>query len=204
MGREPEFHFEFPKRFEIRTLERLRPRPYDEGYTRSLGFPGGRELDPQQELADPPILAVRPTEGEAWIGTFRGEGYGAPPAAPTQVVGMPDELSICVVKHGAAYVVRTDDPSVNLALDLFPVCDVLSIREQGLVIFGDFIRLVAYGENGVVWRSERLVLDDLKIVRAEGEVLHLSGSGIDSRTDFTVDLRSGQSPDQLFSEAWGR
>jgi hypothetical protein len=201
MGQEPEFHFEFPKRFEIEIFERLRPR---QGYSRALGFPGGLELDPQQELAEPPILGVRPADGEPWIGTFWGAGYGAPPPAPTQIVGMPDELSICVVKHGAAYIVRTDDPSVSLDLDLFPVCDVLSIREQRLVIFGDFIRLVAYGEHGVVWRSERLVLDDLKIVRAEGDVLHLSGSGIDSRTDFTVDLRSGQSPDQLFSEAWGR
>jgi hypothetical protein len=57
MGREPDFHFEFPKRFEIEILERLRPRPYDEGYTRSLCFPGGGDLDPQQELAEPPILS---------------------------------------------------------------------------------------------------------------------------------------------------
>jgi hypothetical protein len=204
MGREPEIHLDFPARYELAFLERLRPLPDSKGYARSLGFPGGGDLDPQQELAEPPILAVRPSEGYSWIGTFRGGGVGAPPAALTQVVGMPDEVSICVVKHGAAYIVRTDDPSSNLELDLFPVCDVLGIREQRLVIFGDFIRLIAYGEHGVVWRSEQLVLDDLKIVRAEGDVLHLSGSGIDNRTDFTVDLRSGQSPDQLFSEAWGR
>jgi hypothetical protein len=201
MGREPDFHFEFPKRFEIEILERLRPRPYDEGYTRSLGFPGGGDLDPQQELAEPPILVVRPTEGDPWIGTFWGGGYGAPPAAPTQVVGMPDEVSICVVKHGSAYVVRTDDPSMNFEIDLFPVCSVLSVPEQRLVVFGDFIRLLSYGEDGVAWRTDQLAWDDLELLGSEGDVLRVSGfdAPANASREFTVDLRTGQATDKPYS-----
>jgi hypothetical protein len=197
MGREPEFHFEFPKRFEVALLERLRPRPYDDGCTRSLGFPGGGDLDPQQELAEPPILAVRPVDGDPWIGTFRGGGYGAPPAAPTQVVGMPDEVSICVVKHGSACLVRTNDPSVNFELDLFPLCSVLSVPEQRLVVFGDFTGLLSYGEDGVVWRTDQLAWDDLELLGYEGDVLHLSGfdAPANASREFTVDLGTGRATD---------
>jgi hypothetical protein len=194
MGREPEFHFEFPKRFEVTLLERLRPRPDHEGYTRSLGFPGGGDLDPQQELAEPPIFAVRPAEGDPWIGTYWGGGCGAPPAAPTQVVGMPDEVSICVVKHGSACVIRTDDPCVNFEIDLFPVCSVLSVPEQSLIVFGDFTRLLSYGEDGVAWRTDQLVWDDLELLGYEGDVLRVSGfdAPANASREFTVDLGSGR------------
>jgi hypothetical protein len=203
MGRKPDIHFEFPKRFEIEILERLRPR--SDG-TRSLGFPGGGELDPQQEVAEPevaepPIVAVRPADGDPWIGMFRGGGYGAPPAAPTQIIGMPDEVSFCVVKHGSACVVRTDDPRMNFEIDLFPVCSVLPVPEQRLVVFGDFTRLLTYGEDGVGWQTGQLAWDDLALLGYEGDVLRLSGfyAPTNDSREFTVDLRTGQATDKPYS-----
>jgi hypothetical protein len=86
MGRDPEIHLSFPARYDVTLFDRLRPRPPD--YTLALGFPGGGELDPQQELAQPPIFAVCPEGHTAWVGTFWGGGYGAPPAAATQIVGV--------------------------------------------------------------------------------------------------------------------
>jgi hypothetical protein len=200
MGREPELHLDSPARYEVTLIERFRPRPYDEGYDRALGFPGGEELDPQQELAEPPILAVRPAEGDPWIGTFWGGGYGARPAAPTQVVGMPDGVSICVVKHGSACVVRTDDPASNFEIELFPICSVLSVPEHRLVLFGDFTGLLAYKESGVAWRSASLVWDDLKIVGYEDDVLRLSGFDAPANDfpEFTVDLRGGRASGQPY------
>jgi hypothetical protein len=192
MGHDPEIHLSFPTRYELTVLERLRPRPPE--YTRSLGFPGGGELDPQQELAEPPIFAVRPEECNPRIGTFWGGGYGAPPAAPTQIVGMPDERSICVVKHGLACVIRTDDPSASFEIELFPVCSVLPVPEHRLVVFGDFTQLLAYGEKGVAWRTEQLAWDNLKILGYEGEVVRLSGfdASANGFREFTVDLRTGR------------
>ena len=191
MGRDAEIHLSFPARYEVTLLDRLRPRP--PGYTLALGFPGGGELDPQQELAQPPIFAVRPEGHPGWVGTFSGGGYGAPPAAATQIVGMPDERSICVVKHGSACVIRTDDPSSSVEIELFPVCSALAVLEHRLVVFADFTRLLAYGADGVVWRTDPVVWDDLKLVGYDGDLLRLSGFDAPANAfpEFAIDLRDG-------------
>ncbi len=67
--------FDFACRYEVEQLERLERG----GVARVLEFPGAVPLDPQQELADHPIIKVSPTGGEPWIGVFHGGDYGSPP-----------------------------------------------------------------------------------------------------------------------------
>jgi len=197
MGREPEFHFEFPRRFEIEILERLRPR---QGYSRALGFPGGFDLDPQQELSDEPIVGVHPDQGEPWIGTFAYSQGGHAPAPRTRIIGMPDAISFCVVKHGSAYLVRADDPALNTEIDCYPVQDVLVAADQGLVVFADSVSLLAYGEGGELWRTERFAWDDLELLGSEGHVLKLSGfdAPANASREFKVDLRTGRATEQPY------
>jgi hypothetical protein len=187
--RQVEFIFVFVARYEVRQLERIE-RQFS---PRVLAFPDAVPVDAQQELAEGPILAVTPARGEPWIGVFHGGGYGVPPAAPAQVVGWPDEESICVVKTGTGCIARADDPTKTYEIDAFPITDVLAIPERALVVFADFTGLVAYGRDGIAWRSGRLALDDLEIVRAEGDALHVAGFfGSVKRAEFTVDLRTGR------------
>jgi len=184
-----EFIFEFVARYEVRQLERI-DRQFS---SRILAYPDSIPVDPQQELAEGPILAVAPAEGEPWIGVFHGGSYGVPPAAPGQVIGWPDEKSLCVVKTGARCLVRTDDPTNTSEIDAFPITDVLVIPDHDLVVFADFTDLVAYGPAGIAWRSGRVALDDVEIVRAEGDVLHVAGFfGSVNRAEFTVDIHTGQ------------
>lgn len=181
--------FEFVARYEVRQLERI-----DRQFSpKVLAFPEAVSVDRQQELAEGPILAVAPANGEAWIGVFHGGGYGVPPAAPGQVIGWPDEKSLCVVKTGTGCLVRTDDPRETNEIDAFPITDVLAIPERDLVVFADFTHLIAYGPDGIAWRSGRVALDELEIIRAEGNVLHVAGFfGSVNRAEFTVDLRTGR------------
>jgi hypothetical protein len=189
----PEVRLPFPAHFELQAYDRI-PRAQEHG--RALRFPGGVPLDLQQELAAGPILGVRPTTGDPWVGVFAGGGYRVPPAAPSQVVGWPDGRSFCVVFTGSAYVVRADDPTHSFEVDLFPICDVSAIVSHELVVFADFTDLIAYGAGGLAWRSGRLVLDGLEILAAEGDVLHVRGSV--ETVEFTVDLGTGSSADGPF------
>jgi len=60
-------------------------------------------------------------------------------------------------------------------------------------VFADFTDLVAYGPGGIAWRSGRIALDDVEILRADGDVLHVAGFfGSINRAEFTVDLRTGR------------
>jgi hypothetical protein len=117
-----------------------------------------------------------------------------PPAAPEQVVGWPDEESFCVIKTGTGVVVRASDPRADREIDAFPICDVLPVGEHGMVVFADFTNLSAYGPDGLVWRSDRLVMDELQILGYEGETLRVSGYVADTFPEFAVDIATGVAP----------
>lgn len=184
-----EFVFEFVARYEVKQLERI-DRQFA---SRVLAFPDAVPVDRQQELAEAPIIAVAPAHGEAWIGLFHGGGYGVPPAAPAQVIGWPDERSFCVVKEGAGCLVETDNPTKTSEIDVFPITDVLAVPHHNLVVFADFTDLTAYGPAGIAWRAGRIALDELEILRVEGDVLHVAGFfGTVNRAEFSVDLHTGR------------
>lgn len=147
--------FDFLVNFEVLPLERIDRS----GEKKAYGFPDAVLLDPQQELADRPILEVRPGRGDPWVGVFHGAGYGVPPAASGRLIGWPDEWSICVVYAGGAVVVRTDDPTITYEINANPVTGALVLPEREMVVFSDFTNLVAYGPAGLLWQSPRLALD---------------------------------------------
>jgi hypothetical protein len=165
-----EFVFAIAMRYELEQLERI-DRQIS---SRVLAFPGATAVDRQQELAEWPVLAVYPVGVEPWIGVFHGGGYGVPPAPPGQVIGWTDGKSLCVLKTGGGSLVRADDPAVTGEIESFPITNVLAIPEQGLIVFANFTDIVAYNADGIAWRSGRLALDELDIIRAEGDVLRVA------------------------------
>ena len=94
-------------------------------------------------------------------------------------------------------VVRANDPLATHEIESWPVTGYFVVPNVELVVFADFTNLVAYGREGVAWRSRRLALDDLKIVRPEDHVLHVIGFfGDEEDVPFTVDLRTGDAQGQ--------
>jgi hypothetical protein len=167
------------------------------GISRVLAFPGALPVDPGRELAAGPILEIRPDDGGPWIAVFDGGDYESPPAAPTHVLGWPDERSVCVVDRGWGCVVRADDPDVTFEIDCYPICDVLVAPDHGLVVFADFTDVVAYGRDGVMWRCPDVVTDELRIVALDGDALHVSGFDAASYPEepypeIAVDVRTGR------------
>jgi hypothetical protein len=202
MARPPELVFDFVSRYEVSVLERI-ARGSD--YARVLSFPDAVPVDPQRELSDGVILGVRPAEGEPWIGVFEFGSQGSPPAAPRQVLGWPDEHSLCVVQRGVGCIVRTDDPAQNAEVECWPICDVLVVPDHELVVFADLTSLIAYDRDGIAWRSGRLAWDEVRMVAAEGDELKVAGfdptrSPRGSHPIFTVDLRTGRSADKPYPD----
>jgi hypothetical protein len=187
---------DFPVRYEyeVEQLDRINRS----GGRRAYRFPDAVSLDPQQDVADGPILAVTPEAGDPWVGVFDGGGYGVPPAATARLIAWPDARSFCVVYAGSAVVVRADDPHKTYEIDTYPVTGTLVVPERGVVVFADFTNLTAYGADGLLWRSRRLALDDVRVEGIEGDALIVYGFFGSHDDRFVVDLATGQASGQPF------
>jgi hypothetical protein len=198
---EPLLRLDFPAQYELVALDRI---TRSGEFPRAFGFPGGYALDRQRELSAGVIVGIRPKSRDGWIGVFELGAYAAPPAARRQVIGMPDEVAVCVVEGGVGVIVRTDDPTATTEIASFPITGVTVVRDHGIVVFADFTSLTAYDTNGLLWESERLALDDLRVLAVEADVLKVSGydptTTYEEHSLFTVDLRTGRSDDSPFRD----
>src|SRR5207253_8199447 len=114
-------------------------------------------------------LRVKANSGKTWIGVF-AFGYTSP-SAFSRVISSPNPNRVCVTAKGSAYIVNADDPEVWEQVPVSPVMDVRSILEQNLLIFSDFIRMAAYGNSGLVWRTPRVCWDGLKITNVTSDTI---------------------------------
>ena len=115
------------------------------------------------------------------------------PAVPTGLWSAPKAEEICAVSGGYAYLIDTTAPEQFTMLPYRPVLEVRSLPAQGLLLFVGHHAILAWGEHGEAWRSERLSSEGVTITGVEGVVLH--GMGWDLRTDketpFALDVRTG-------------
>jgi hypothetical protein len=116
------------------------------------------------------------------------------PAVPTGLWATPNEAEICAVSGGYAYIIDTAAPERFTMIPYRPVLEIRPITRQNLLLFVGHHSIIAWGESGQAWQSERLTSEGLTIASIHGHVLQ--GKGWDMMTDkeipFTVDLRTGQ------------
>jgi hypothetical protein len=184
MGRIIESQFEFLAGYDVEQLERIERS----GGVRVLGFADAVALDPQQEMADGPIIRVHPSVGQPWVGVFYGGGYGVPPAASGRLLGWPDQISLCVVYAGGGIVVRTDAPEETFEIESFPITSVLVAADHEVVIiFSDFTSFTAYDRGGLRWRKE-VASDDATLLSVEGDEIVGTGS-LNGVTDRSIRVK---------------
>jgi hypothetical protein len=175
------FDLSFPHRFECEVVDEL-----PGGRAHRLYFPGD-----QPAGQDGVVIRVRPETTEAWIGMFAFGKFAK--AGVTRVLSMPDPERFCVVARGAGYVVTVANPAAWEAVRAIPIIDVRAIPGAGLVVFANDTDLLAYGEEGVRWRTKRLAWDGLKILAVGDRTL--VGEYWDIREEamqrFEVDLATG-------------
>jgi hypothetical protein len=188
------FDFDFRANYEVEQLDRIDRS----GGRRAYGYPGVLPVPLQQELADGPIVAVTPQAGEPWLGVFSGGGFRSTAAETRRLIVWPDGQSLCVVYAGCAVVVRADEPTRAYEIEAFPVTQAFVAPEQRVVVFADFTNLVAYGADGLLWRSRRLALDEVRVEAVEADALRVSGFFGLRSASFLVDLATGEASGQPF------
>jgi hypothetical protein len=137
------------------------------------------------------MVRVTPEGGGAWIGTFAFGKFGN--SAVSKVVTTPNPERLCVVSRGAGYLVSARDPGEWEGVKAIPVIDIRSIPGAGVLVFASFTDLVAYGAEGIRWRTGRLTWDSMKLVEVTDE--KIVGQYWDIRSEetqrFEVDVATG-------------
>jgi hypothetical protein len=171
----------------------------------SLGFTAGYQCEPLERV--PPdhatvyhypegadsedlVLAVDPKDGARWIAAFAKDlDY------PDGFYGYPNSDDFCANAGGFGYIVSSNRPRDYRAIEVHPLIHVFGLPTLGLIIFGDFTRLHAYGPSRKpVWVSEELSDDGLRI--SQVDLGRVRGSGWSAPWqqwyDFELDPHDGR------------
>jgi hypothetical protein len=137
-------------------------------------------------------LMVRPATGGAFL-AICALGF-TDPSMPTGIFPCPRPEEMCAVAGGYAYIVDTTHPESCIHIAMKPVVEVRSLPEQNLLLFSGFHTIIAWGEQGLAWRTAKLSWEGLRIIGIEGNTLHGFGWNLmtDKEVAFSVDLLTGQ------------
>jgi hypothetical protein len=148
-------------------------------------------LEANLERATVVTLRVRPSKSQPFVAVF---AYGFDFRFATDAIfSCPDVEKVCVVCGGYSYIVKTHNPLIWERLPVVPVIHAFPAPGHEILVFGDFTRFAAYGVNGVVWVTEQVTWDGIKI--AEVSSHEIRGFGWEAPTgrdvEFRVNLATG-------------
>jgi hypothetical protein len=136
----------------------------------------------------PLVVRIATAGTRQWVGSFEAGGMGT----LTGVFACPNPTEALVVCDGQAYLVDVTAPTRTTVLDLEPVTQARRVRDLDLLVLAGFVFMAALGPTGLAWHSERLCLDDLRVLDATADGIHCCGDFVGSTEEFTVDPHSGQ------------
>lgn len=116
------------------------------------------------------------------------------PAVPTGVWSTPRPEELCAVSGGYAYLIDTALPDRFTFLPLRPALQVLPAVDTGLLLFVGHRNILAWGNPGPAWQSDKLSDEGVTITKIEASTLHGLGWNMfsDKETPFAMDLQSGR------------
>lgn len=138
------------------------------------------------------MVEISPNSAEPWIGVF-AFGYGLARKAISGILTCPDEYSICVVAIGSAYVTDSRRPSSCVTVPCVPVLGVRPIAHADLLVLWNFTSIMAWGRQGLAWKSKDLCSDELEVGEVIGKSIKCSGWNASKRSKiaFELDLLTG-------------
>ncbi|MGB9122728.1 MAG: hypothetical protein WCE73_19080 [Candidatus Angelobacter sp.] len=151
---------------------------------------GPEGTNPNVGLDGSPLCLISPARRAPWMASFK---FGYPTRlALSGIFSTPNPESLCVVAGGFGYWIDVVQQTKS-DIKCFPIRQAHICEKPDLIVFADCTRLAAYDANGLKWRTDRLVLDDLFIV--DGDISVLTCEGLDAAAaatvQFKVDLLSG-------------
>jgi hypothetical protein len=149
----------------------------------------GRLVEPfESRWGTPIVVSVEPSVGDRWVGMFAaGSMRGL-----RGVFACPDPRDLGVVCEGAAYLVDAFAPTAGARVLHGPVGQVTRVSGLDLVLLVGFVEVTAIGPNGIAWRTPRLAIDDLHVVRADQQAIVCTCDNLEGTETLELDPITGK------------
>jgi hypothetical protein len=136
----------------------------------------------------PLVLRVEPQASDAWVGFVESGGLHR----SQLLVSGPGSQQLVAVNGGCAYLIDVLQPMRYEVAPASPILRAEGVTEPALLLLVTFTDLVAIDPVGLLWRTDRLVLDDLMLVGATRESIVVRGSTLEGGVaQVTLDPRTG-------------
>lgn len=137
------------------------------------------------------LIEVKPATGGSFLATC-ALGFHEP-TLPSGLWSCPAPDDLLAVAGGYAYLVHTAAPDAAEFLPLRPVCAVLPVPGNELLLLAGFHTVLALGGEGILWQTTRLSWEGVTLGDIRGGTLHGTGWDMFSDRDlpFGIDLRTG-------------
>ncbi len=141
------------------------------------------------------LVKFVPDAGAHWFGAF-GKGAGAAKGQHgglCGIFGCPDPNSVLVICSGAAFHVTLNNPNQTTELPISPVTEIARAPGRDLLLLTDFTHAYGFGAGGIVWQSERLSHDGLRMLEVGNDtaLLEIWVPWLNGTSTCEIDLRSG-------------
>lgn len=136
-------------------------------------------------------VLVEPIAAEPWVGCFERI-----PTYSDLLFACPNDQHLCVIAGGQGYIVKTNDPSVNVECPAVPINDGIGARAAGLIVLATFTDLLAYDARmDLRWHLRNVSDDGIKLDSlTANEVLgHRWSPASTTWAPFSIALPSGSS-----------
>jgi len=175
----------FAKSYDFEVLGEI---PSGSADLRRFYYPGANEEGGKDGL----MVRVDSSNAEPWLGIFASMDHSHT-LMMNGIFTCPDADMICVVAGGSGYFVHASMPQWSSEIPMVPITRVLQSTAGGLLVFADFTSLGAWSRDGPVWRTKRLVWDELQVTDYDAE--KVVGVGLDPTqpepVGFVVDVMTG-------------
>lgn len=137
---------------------------------------------------------VTPIEGEPWIGVVTSGPF--PSLSPLNAIySCPNPRQFCIVLNGQALIVNCERPGNSLVVPCAPVLDVKLLPENNLLILSDYTGIVAWGPDGLVWRTCPVAFNGVEILYSDAEYIY--GNTLDDDVPnpyapFKIEVKTGK------------
>ncbi|HEY2578986.1 MAG TPA: hypothetical protein VGI74_21985 [Streptosporangiaceae bacterium] len=137
------------------------------------------------------IFEVDPRASGPWTGVAHANSMRARDAV-SGLVTTPNPDGLCVLARGTAYLVDVTDHSYRFVVSSAPVTGVAPVLRARLLALATPWDVTGIGPDGVIWRTERLAIDGLRLDEAdETRLIGVADLESDEPREFVIDLRTG-------------
>jgi hypothetical protein len=137
---------------------------------------------------------VTPRGGEPWIGVVAAGPF--PSLSPmNSLFSCPNPRDFCIVLNGQALIVSTERPGKSVSVPCAPVLDVKILPEINLMLFSDYTGVVAWGPNGLEWRTCPVAFNGVEILYSDENYIYgstLDEDGPNPYAPFQIEVKTGR------------